>query len=29
LHPAQHSSFRNIKTKHFQLTVNARRTPGS
>ena len=27
LHPAQHSSFRNIKTKHFQLTVNPRGAP--
>jgi mannose-6-phosphate isomerase class I len=26
-HPTQYSSLRNIESKHFQLTVNARRTP--
>jgi hypothetical protein len=27
-HPAQHSSLRNIKAKHFHLTVNSRCAPG-
>ena len=27
-HPAQHSSFRDVKTEHLELAMNPRRTPG-
>src|ERR1035437_3461285 len=28
LHPAQHTSLRDVVTEHFQLSMNARCTPG-
>ena len=27
-HPAQHGTFRDVETEHFQLTMDAWRTPG-